>query len=266
MRLTSRFPSPEPGRPDIVLAGGPDSVLVCYRVLPLQLSAARYLRPRSLLDSLRFWQRPVFGENDFSVKEQILSTPGINKTGNLSRGVSFGNAQNVFVNSALNLQLEGKLTDNINLTAAISDQNVPFQPEGNTQQLQQFDRIYITLTNPRWSLTAGDVVLRNKPDYFLRYYKNIQGGAGEVNFGEPPSGGFGGGVGAGVSNQQLFQYPNAAGGSTGTFITSSPTVAPPAGSGQQQPGTSWLTLPGCRALLPASSRLTAPAPTPAARP
>ncbi|OWP64422.1 hypothetical protein CDA63_03325 [Hymenobacter amundsenii] len=237
VRPTSRFPNPEPGRPDIVLARGPDSVLVCYRVLPMQLSAARYLRPRSLLDSLRFWQRPVFGENDFSVKEQILSTPGINKTGNLSRGVSFGNAQNVFVNSSLNLQLEGKLTDDINLTAAISDQNVPFQPEGNTQQLQEFDRIYITLTHPRWSLTAGDVVLRNKPDYFLRYYKNIQGGAGEVNFGELPSGGFGGGVGVGVSNQQ-FQYPNAAGGSTGTFITGAPTVAPPAGSGQQQPGIS----------------------------
>ena len=115
---------------------------------------------------------------DFSQKEQILNTPGINKTGNLARGISFGNTQNVFVNSALNLQLEGKLADNINLTAAISDQNVPFQPEGNTQQLQQFDRIYLTLTNPNWNLTAGDVALRNKPDYFLRYYKNIQGAAG----------------------------------------------------------------------------------------
>ncbi|NVO29852.1 hypothetical protein [Hymenobacter lapidiphilus] len=237
VRPTSRFPSPEPGQPDIVLPpAGPDSVRVCYRVLPLRLAEPRFRRPRSLLDTLEIWQRPAFGAQDFSVKEQILSTPGINKTGNLSRGVSFGNAQNVFVNSSLNLQLEGKLTDNIDLTAAISDQNVPFQPEGNTQQLQEFDRIYITLTNPRWSLTAGDVVLRNKPDYFLRYYKNIQGGAGEVNFGQLPAGGFGGGAGAGISNQQLFQYPNAAGGSTGTFITSPTTVAPAAGSGQQQPG------------------------------
>ncbi|MFD2786470.1 hypothetical protein [Hymenobacter rubripertinctus] len=235
LRPTSRFPHPEPGRPDIVLAAGTDSVLVCYRVLPLQLSAAHYLRPRRLMDSLRFWQRPSFGENDFSVKEQILSTPGINKTGNLSRGVSFGNAQNVFVNSSLNLQLDGKLTDQINLTAAISDQNVPFQPEGNTQQLQEFDRIYITLTHPRWSLTAGDVVLRNKPDYFLRFYKNIQGAAAEVNFGQLPTGGFGGGVGQGVSNQQLLPYPNAAGGSAGTFLPTPPTVAPAAGSGQPPP-------------------------------
>ncbi|UOQ52798.1 hypothetical protein [Hymenobacter cellulosivorans] len=162
-----------------------DSVLVCYRVLPFQLAAPRYRRPRQLMDSVGFGRRP-FGVQDFAVKEQILSTPGINKTGNLSRGVSFGNTQNVFVNSSLNLQLDGKLTDDITLTAAISDQNVPFQPEGNTQQLQEFDRIYITLTHPRWNLTAGDVVLRNKPDYFLRFYKNVQGAAIETNLGAKP--------------------------------------------------------------------------------
>ncbi|WP_035561472.1 hypothetical protein [Hymenobacter sp. IS2118] len=177
----------------------PDSLLLCYRVLPLRLSAARFRRPRSLMDSLSFQRGPMRFE-DFSVKEQILSTPGINKTGNLARGISFGNTQNVFVNSALNLQLEGKLAENINLTAAISDQSVPFQPEGNTQQLQQFDRIFITLTNPNWNLTAGDVVLRNKPDYFLRYYKNIQGAAAEANFGPPIVGLAGLGAAPGVSN------------------------------------------------------------------
>ncbi|MBW3130721.1 hypothetical protein [Hymenobacter profundi] len=186
LRQRTRYPSPEPGQPDLILPRQEaDSVLVSYRVLPLALAAPRYRRPRSLLDSVAFREKPV-GYEDFAVKEQILSTPGINKTGNLSRGVSFGNTQNVFVNSALNLQLEGKLTDKINLTAAISDQNVPFQPEGNTQQLQEFDRIYVTLTHPNWSLTAGDVVLRNKPDYFLRYYKNIQGAAIEANFKQGP--------------------------------------------------------------------------------
>jgi len=173
-----------------------DSVLICYRVLPVALERFRFRRPRRLLDSLDFRDRPMLGIQDFSRQEQILSTPGINKSGNLSRGLSFGNTQNVFVNSALNLQLEGMLTEKIRLTAAISDQNVPFQPEGNTQTLQQFDRIYLTLAGPQWSLTAGDVVLRNRPDYFLRFYKNMQGAAVEVNLGSPTPpapGPFGGG-------------------------------------------------------------------------
>jgi hypothetical protein len=182
---TGRYQLVRPAPRDSAGAPRPDSVLLCYRVLPVQLGLARYRRPRRLMDSLDFRDRPMLRYEDFSQKEQILSTPGISKTGNLSRGISFGNTQNVFVNSALNLQLEGQLTEKIRLTAAISDQNVPFQPEGNTQTLQQFDKIYITLTGPQWNLTAGDVVLRNKPDYFLRYYKNIQGAAVEANLGAP---------------------------------------------------------------------------------
>ena len=208
-------------------AGRPDSLLVCYRVLPLRLTAARFRRPRSLMDSIGFRQGPMRFE-DFSVKEQILNTPGISKTGNLSRGLSFGNTQNVFVNSALNLQLEGQLAENIHLTAAISDQNVPFQPEGNTQQLQQFDRIFLTLTNPIWNLTAGDVVLRNKPDYFLRYYKNIQGAAAEANFGPPIIGLAGYGASQGVANATFLN--GVAGQVPGSGIAgpSPATLNPPA--------------------------------------
>jgi hypothetical protein len=224
---TDRFRYVRPAPRDGSGAPVADSVLVCYRVLPLRLATTRYRRPRSLMDSLGFRQ-PLTRFEDFSVKEQILNTPGISKTGNLSRGLSFGNTQNVFVNSALNLQLEGQLAENIHLTAAISDQNVPFQPEGNTQQLQQFDKIYITLTNPNWNLTAGDVVLRNKPDYFLRYYKNIQGAAVEANFGPPIVGLSGFGATQGVANAVFLngvagQVPGA-----GVAGPSPATLNPPA--------------------------------------
>ncbi|MGI4821860.1 MAG: hypothetical protein ACRYFV_11675 [Janthinobacterium lividum] len=215
-----------------------DSVLVCYRVLPVQLLAQRYRRPRQLMDSIDFRDRRMMRLEDFSQQEQILNTPGINKTGNLARGISFGNTQNVFVNSALNLQLEGKLTENIRLTAAISDQNVPFQPEGNTQTLQQFDKIYITLTGPQWNLTAGDVVLRNKPDYFLRYYKNIQGAAVEANLGAPgPQPLQAGATNNSVSNappSSFTTYTNgvtnnsaAPTGNTAPTLTPPTTVVPP---------------------------------------
>jgi hypothetical protein len=239
-----RYQLVRPAPRDSSGAARPDSVLLCYRVLPVQLGLARYRRPRRLMDSLDFRDRPMMRYEDFGQKEQILNTPGISKTGNLSRGISFGNTQNVFVNSALNLQLEGQLTDKIRLTAAISDQNVPFQPEGNTQTLQQFDKIYITLTGPQWNLTAGDVVLRNKPDYFLRYYKNIQGAAVEANLGAPgPQP-----LQAGTTNNSVSNAPpssfttytngvtnnSAAPPGTATAPLASPTTAVP--PGQPLPG------------------------------
>ncbi|MGI4835501.1 MAG: hypothetical protein ACRYFK_18770 [Janthinobacterium lividum] len=241
-----------PARRDTTGAPLPDSVLLCYRVLPLSLSQARFHRPRRLMDSLEFRSMPTMGAADFSQKEQILSTPGISKTGNLSRGISFGNTQNVFVNSALNLQLEGQLTDKIHLTAAISDQNVPFQPEGNTQTLQQFDKIYITLTGPQWNLTAGDVVLRNKPDYFLRYYKNIQGAALEANLGAPgPQP-----LQAGVTNSVSNAPPSSFATYTNGVTTNS---AAPAGSGSAPLAVPTTPVPSGPQLTPAPAPGNLPA-------
>ncbi|GHA73241.1 hypothetical protein GCM10007389_28940 [Pontibacter akesuensis] len=162
----------------------PDSLLVCFRVMPLNLTQPASRRDITKLEMESF--QKGFYQEDINTKEEIFSTPGLNKTGSISRGVSFGNTQNVFVNSALNLQLDGKITDDISITAAITDQNIPFQPEGNTQQLQEFDRVYITLKHRLWQLTAGDVVLRSPPSYFMQFYKNVQGGAFSYTLGKDP--------------------------------------------------------------------------------
>ncbi|WP_147294270.1 hypothetical protein [Pontibacter diazotrophicus] len=182
----TRFPGPDSVAIDTLgtMQALRDSVLVCFRVMPLNLTKPAFRRDITKLEMSSFQDR--FYQEEIATKEEIFKTPGLNKTGSISRGISFGNTQNVFVNSALNLQLDGKLTEDISITAAITDQNIPFQPEGNTQQLQEFDKVYITLKHRLWQLTAGDVVLQNKPSYFLQFYKNVQGGAFETKFGSRP--------------------------------------------------------------------------------
>ncbi|MDQ2794383.1 MAG: hypothetical protein M3Y12_10315, partial [Bacteroidota bacterium] len=68
---TDQFRWVRPAPRDSSGTGRPDSLLVCYRVLPLRLTAARYRRPIGLMDSLSFRRGPLLFE-DFSVKEQIL--------------------------------------------------------------------------------------------------------------------------------------------------------------------------------------------------
>src|SRR5690606_34916062 len=111
----------------------------------------------------------------FNFREEILPSNNLNKSGSLTRGISFGNSQDVFVNSSLNLQMEGQLSDGLNIRASITDQNVPFQPEGNTQQLQDFDNVLVELYNDKMTLSAGDVLLQERQSEFLRYRKNVQG-------------------------------------------------------------------------------------------
>lgn len=161
---------------------GLDSLEVCYQVYPFAFHKSYQKRTLAQYDSnALFKARTSLGALPVDHREQLFSSDQLYKSGSISRGISFGSNQNVFVNSNLNLQLEGKLTEDINIRASITDQNIPFQPEGNTQQLQDFDKVFIELYNDHITLSAGDVVFRHQgaakgESYFMQYYKNVQGG------------------------------------------------------------------------------------------
>ncbi|MEB2777031.1 hypothetical protein SYJ56_17065 [Algoriphagus sp. D3-2-R+10] len=155
----------------------PDSLLLCYRTFSIRLDQP--IARRTLLSdydsTAQFKDNRMAELPAFDFREELFPTTNLYKSGSLTRGISFGNTQNVFVNSALNLQLEGDISENLKIRASITDQNVPFQPEGNTQQIQDFDNVLIELYNDDFSLAAGDVVLQQRQSEFLRYYKNVQG-------------------------------------------------------------------------------------------
>ncbi|MEO9966351.1 MAG: hypothetical protein ABJF11_11215 [Reichenbachiella sp.] len=155
---------------------------VCFRVIPFPKKAQYAHKSKSLYDSTAsFGTRPTINNYVYE-KDELFSTSEIYKTGSLSRGVTFGNSQNLNVNSVFNFQMEGKLSKNLNIRADITDQNVPFQPEGNTLQLREFDNIIFEIYNEKLSLKAGDVVLTNGNSNFMRYYKNVQGGQFDINY------------------------------------------------------------------------------------
>lgn len=153
------------------------TVQVCYRVLSPFITQVYRNRKLSDYDDSRDSQQKLVSQSTKIEQEELFDFGGVQKYGAITRGVSFGNRQNLFVNSSLNLQMNGKLDENLNIAAVITDQNVPYQPEGNTQQIRDFDNVFIKLYNDRLNVTAGDVVL-TQPDsmgYFLKYYKNVQG-------------------------------------------------------------------------------------------
>lgn len=105
----------------------------------------------------------------------IFRLEGLQKNGSISRGITIGNAQDVFVNSSFNLQLSGKISENVELLAAITDENIPVQPDGNTQQLQEFDKVFIQLSKDNNRLIAGDFEMRRPKGYFMNFFKKGQG-------------------------------------------------------------------------------------------
>jgi len=95
--------------------------------------------------------------------------------GDFSRGLSFGNGQNLNLNSSFNLQLAGMLSKEIEIKAAITDNNIPIQPEGNTAKIQDFDKIYIQLRYRKHFLQVGDFDISSPSSYFMKFHKSLQG-------------------------------------------------------------------------------------------
>lgn len=100
---------------------------------------------------------------------------GLNTQGSLVRGVSVGNNQNAVLNSSLDLQISGKLSDNVSIQASITDSSIPFQENGYSQKINEFDRVFIELYSDDWSLKAGDILLNNSESQFLKFDKKVAG-------------------------------------------------------------------------------------------
>lgn len=153
-----------------------------FRVFPSRLNKALAHKTIDNVTPINKGYTNPFQIRGDQTREDIFKFDGLQKSGAISRGISFGNNQDVVVNSNLNLQLSGKIGDNIELTAAITDDNIPIQPDGNTQQLQDFDRVYIQLANENTKLIAGDFQITRPESYFMNFNKRLKGGSFSTKF------------------------------------------------------------------------------------
>jgi len=154
-----------------------DTLTFIYRVFPLDFSKEVYHKDiKQLQKDLSIPQNPfTIKYNTPTGPANFFASDGLNKNGSISRGISFGNNQDVVVNSNLNLQVGGKLTKDIEITLAATDNNIPIQPEGNSQQLQEFDKVFVQLNDKKSKLIVGDYQMQRPNSYFMSFYKRAQG-------------------------------------------------------------------------------------------
>jgi hypothetical protein len=100
----------------------------------------------------------------------------LNTKGAMIRGVSFGNSQGSSVQSAMDMQISGKISNDISVLASISDHNLPVQADGYTQTLQEFDKIYLQLNiKQKTILKAGHLDLSDDQTFFGKYQRRTIG-------------------------------------------------------------------------------------------
>lgn len=160
-----------------------DSVTVHYVRLPDILT-----KEYSIFDSSKILDNDATNQNLY--KMDNISGPknipfdGLLATGSLSRGVTVGNNQDAVVNSKLDFQITGKLSEKVGIRASIQDTNIPVQEGSYSQRLNQYDNIFMELFTDSWNVRAGDVFIENTTTRFLGFNKKIQGLSATVNFGD----------------------------------------------------------------------------------
>ena len=158
-----------------------DTLRIRYHRLPLHLNKSFTLYRRDSLQSAdisdsmsgqataqKVWK--IKFENPFTDIRTNLQT-----SGSIMRGVNIGTNRDLTLNSGLNVELSGKLTDNVEIVAALTDEATPIQPEGNTQTLQEVDKVFVQFKTPFVNGTVGDFNLMYRNTQFSNLNRKLQG-------------------------------------------------------------------------------------------
>lgn len=152
-----------------------DSVSIQYTPYP-EFLTRRYsnLDPNIIVNSKGNIAR-LYSLQESTAQQGSSPFEGLNTNGSITRGVTIGNNQNAVVNSELDLQITGKLSEKVSIRASIQDANIPTQEGGYSQNLDEFDQIFVELYSDNWNIRAGDVNLIQDNTTFGNFTKKIQG-------------------------------------------------------------------------------------------
>ncbi len=163
--------------PGLDLSSG-DTLVISYRAYPLALRRLYERKELAAFDSsLIETDSDSLSALIFESQRGSLNYTRLDQSGSLSRGIIVGTNQDFALESGLNFELSGQLTDDINIEAALTDRSIPIQPDGSTQNLREFDRVFIQMRSPTTRLQMGDVDVSFENSTFARLNRRLQGAA-----------------------------------------------------------------------------------------
>jgi len=164
-------------------AGAPVQIVVSYRYFPFRFQDS-YGRRMLVLssDSVRRADsiRVVRPTSAFTADD--IFGPNLQKSGSIVRGFTVGSNRDLSLTSGLRLQLSGKILSDVEIAAALTDENTPIQPEGTTQTLQEFDKVFVEIRSTNLAATLGDFTLDFAGTEFARLSRKLQGAKGTASY------------------------------------------------------------------------------------
>ncbi len=96
-------------------------------------------------------------------------------SGSQTFGISVGSGRTFSPNHELRINVKGNVSDNIKVLATLSDQDLPIQPEGMTEDIQDIDEKQVLIMHPNVTGTLGDLQGTLGPSEFIFFPRALEG-------------------------------------------------------------------------------------------
>ena len=103
-------------------------------------------------------------------------------SGSQTFGISAGSGRDITPNQELRVNVEGSVSENISILALLSDQDLPIQPEGTTENIQDIDQKLVRITHPNMQGTLGDFEGSLGASEFIFFPRALEGVQVEGDF------------------------------------------------------------------------------------
>lgn len=158
------------------LVGAHDTLFVSYRSYPFAFEEVyRHRHPDSTAAADTATVAVIEEQQSESPDFDPFRGLDIERSGSISRGFVGGSNRDVTPESGLRLQLQGEVADSVFVRALLTDENTPIQPEGTTQRLQDFDRVFLEVDAPIGTSRLGDVDVALEGGTFAAFTQKVQG-------------------------------------------------------------------------------------------
>ncbi|GEM_PF-746311 len=172
----------------------PSKLKITYRTLPF---AIKQVYKRDLYGEqnpqIEITGEPSTADESERQPSQPFGEPGslpstgdgasqLEVSGSQTIGISVGSGRGVSPNQELRVNVEGKASENITVLALLSDQDLPIQPEGTTENIQDIDQKLIRITHPNMRGTLGDFEGSLGASEFIFFPRALEGVQVEGDF------------------------------------------------------------------------------------
>jgi len=152
------------------------TIIVRYRALPVDWPVRRQ------------WMVPAPPPGDSSrispPETFVTRVPSVEQSGDLRIGgsktfaIQVGSNRDLTLEQSLRVSVNGTVGEDVRVTAELSDQNLPIQPEGTTEDIREIDKVLVQIESPHYLAVLGNYDVSYRRGEFGVYDRRLEGAQG----------------------------------------------------------------------------------------